>query len=184
MSRHASSLLFHETPELSVRGDRCDTLYGAHFDFVYRCLRRLGVLDAHAEDAAQDTFVVLHRRLADLREDASPRAFLFAIATRVARHYRRKQVRASGPVLPERDERPGENPFERTASEEAARVLERFLATLEEEQRVVFMLMELEELTAPEISQALGVNLNTVYSRLRLARERLVRFLRAEGGLR
>jgi RNA polymerase sigma-70 factor (ECF subfamily) len=42
---------------------------------------------------------------------------------------------------------------------------------LDEAKREVFVLAELEELSAPEIAQALGINLNTVYSRLRAARQ-------------
>jgi RNA polymerase sigma-70 factor (ECF subfamily) len=45
------------------------------------------------------------------------------------------------------------------------------LGDLDEKKREVLVLSELEELTAPEIAEALGINLNTVYSRLRLARE-------------
>ena len=40
------------------------------------------------------------------------------------------------------------------------------------EQRAVFVLHELDEQSAPEVAEALGTPLNTVYSRLRLARER------------
>jgi RNA polymerase sigma-70 factor (ECF subfamily) len=163
--------------EPSERG--FDVLYEQHFDFVFRCLLRLGVAPAHAEDAAQDVFIVLHRRLADLRPDASERGFLFAIASRVARDHRRKQARHSGVSLS--DDTPARagtgNPFEAAAQAQAARLLEHFLATLDEEQRAVFMLIELEGLSAPEIAHALSIKLNTVYSRLRLARERFMRFL-------
>jgi RNA polymerase sigma-70 factor, ECF subfamily len=162
-----------------------DRLYESHFDFVYRCLRRLGVAAAQAEDAAQDTFMVLHRRLSDLRPEASERGFLFGIASNVARGYRRKQARTNTTELP--DEGPpaqsATNPFEEAASAQAARTLDRFLALLDDDQRAVFVLVELEGLTVPEISAALDVKLNTVYSRLRLARERFVRFLHAEGCL-
>jgi RNA polymerase sigma-70 factor (ECF subfamily) len=178
------------TPQALSRGpqpvpvDRSfETLYTNHFDFIFRCLRRLGVSAAHAEDAAQDVFVVLHRRLLDLRPDASERGFLFAIASRVARDYRRKQARQHTVALP--DETPahtrGDSPFDDAANAQAARTLERFLASLDADQRVVFMLIELEDMTAPEIGEALAIKLNTVYSRLRLARDRFMRFLSTEG---
>lgn len=165
---------------LPAAGERTfDALYEQHFDFVFRCLRRLGVAPAHAEDAAQDVFVVLHRRLCDLRPEASERGFLFAIASRVACDYRRKQARHNSVALS--DEVARDNPFEAAAQVQAVRLLEAFLATLDEDQRSVFMLIELEDLGAPEIAQALGVKLNTVYSRLRLARDRFVSFLDARG---
>jgi RNA polymerase sigma-70 factor, ECF subfamily len=170
-------------PAEHARPRSFDVLYATNFDFVFRCLRRLGVPAATAEDACQDTFIVLHRRLADLRQDASERAFLFAVATRIAREYRRKHARTHAVTLP--DELPAKpnatSPFDAAANAQAAAQLERFLNTLDQEQRSVFMLIELEDFTAPEVCEALAAKLNTVYSRLRLARSRFMRFLREEG---
>lgn len=158
-----------------------DTLYTLHFNFVWRSLRRLGVHPSWVEDAAQDTFLVVHRRLSDLRPDASAKAFLFGIALRVARDYRRRAQRKHSVSLDvEKEISHLSGPFERTAKAEAVRMLETFLATLDEDRAAVFVLSELEGMTAPEISQALGANQNTVYSRLRTARERFLEFA-AEG---
>ena len=158
-----------------------DTLYGEHFTFVWRSLRRLGVHPSWVEDAAQDTFLVVHRRLSDLRPEASAKAFLFGIALRVARDYRRRAQRKHAVSLDvEKEVSQLSGPFERAAKAQAVRRLEAFLATLDEDRAAVFVLSELEGMTAPEISQALGANQNTVYSRLRTARERFVLFA-AEG---
>ncbi|MDB4975877.1 MAG: polymerase sigma factor RpoE [Myxococcaceae bacterium] len=158
-----------------------DALYGEHFNFVWRSLRRLGVHPSWVEDAAQDTFLVVHRRLADLRPDASAKAFLFGIALRVARDYRRRAQRKHAVSLDvEKEVSQLSGPFERAAKAQAVRKLEAFLATLDEDRAAVFVLSELEGMTAPEISQALGANQNTVYSRLRTARERFIAFA-AEG---
>lgn len=54
-------------------------LYGDQFAFVWRTLRRLGVREALLEDAAQDTFVILYRRISTLRPEASLKAFVFGI---------------------------------------------------------------------------------------------------------
>jgi RNA polymerase sigma-70 factor (ECF subfamily) len=157
-------------------------LYSQYFDFVWRSLRRLGVGPAVVEDAVQDTFVILHRRFEDLRPDASAKAFLFGIALRVAHDYRRTARRKGADRLDLDSAISKEaGPFERTAKAEAVRVLERFLESLDEDKRAVFALAELEGMTAPEISDALSVNLNTVYSRLRMSRERFVVFLALEG---
>jgi RNA polymerase sigma-70 factor, ECF subfamily len=159
-----------------------DALYETLFDFVFRCLRRLGVPSAHTEDACQEVFIVMHRRLGDLRPDASERAFLFGIATRVASQYRRKQARHNDAAWSEQLGPSGAaGPFDVAAVNQAVQLMERFLAQLDEDQRSAFMLMELEDFSAPEVAEALGVKLNTVYSRLRLARARFMRFLREEG---
>jgi RNA polymerase sigma-70 factor, ECF subfamily len=154
-----------------------DALYGEHFNFVWRSLRRLGVHPSWVEDAAQDTFLVVHRRLSDLRPDASAKAFLFGIALRVARDYRRRAQRKHAQSLDvEKEISHASGPYERAAKAEALRKLEGFLNSLDDDRRAVFVLSELEGMTAPEISQALGANQNTVYSRLRSARERFVAF--------
>ena len=173
-----------DAPASPVVGARTfDALYAEHFEFVWRCMRRLGVHPSLVEDAAQDAFVVLHRRLSELRPEASAKAFLFGVAQRVAHDYRRTAQRKGAMRLDQELQVSDETgPFERTAKAQAAATLQAFLALLDDEKRAVFVLAELEEMTAPEISEALAVNLNTVYSRLRLARQRFVAFLADEGG--
>jgi RNA polymerase sigma-70 factor (ECF subfamily) len=160
-----------------------EALYHEHFDFVWRSLRRFGVDASLIEDATQDTFVVVHRRLADLRQNASRKAFLFGIAMRVAQDYRRRARRKGAETLDLESSVSREaGPFEHTAKVEAARLVERFLETLDDDKRAVFSLSDLEELSAPEISEALGVKLNTVYSRLRVARDLFIAYLAAGKG--
>jgi RNA polymerase sigma-70 factor, ECF subfamily len=152
--------------------DELDGLYAQYFDFVWRTLRRLGVPFAELDDAAQDVFIVLLRRRGEFRGQSSYRTWLFGIAHNVAHEYRRKRQRAAldSPVSDEqRAERP--SPLEQASSNEALRLLDRFLATLDDDKRAVFVSAELEQMSAPEIASALGVKLNTVYSRLRAARQ-------------
>jgi RNA polymerase sigma-70 factor (ECF subfamily) len=184
MNSTAGKLPFDAAPGELLRSPpwTFDELYSQHFGMVWRNLRRLGVPPALVEDAAQDTFIVVHRRLADLRTDASAKAWLFGIALRVARDYRRTQKRKPTVNLDtESALSPRSGPFENAATAEAGRVVQRFLASLDDDKRAVFVLAELEEFSAPEISDALGVGVNTIYSRLRVARERFVDFLQLEG---
>lgn len=149
-----------------------DTVYAENVDFVWRNLRRLGVPDGHLEDACQDAFLVAYRRLGEFAGRSSIRTWLFAIALRVASEHRRKLRRTDGfDVLP--DEPPGNEPtpLETAERREAAVLLEQFLAGLSGVLRPVFILAELEQMTAPEIGETLGLKVNTVYSRLRLARQ-------------
>lgn len=148
-----------------------ETVYEEHFDFVWRSLRRLGVRDALIDDAAQDVFVVVHKRLGDFEGRSSVKTWLFGVALRVARNYRRTAQRRDAEALPETvadTHSPG--PHEATAQAEAVRTLHALLDSLSDDRRAVFVMMELEQMSAPEVADALGVNLNTVYSRLRKAR--------------
>ena len=158
-----------------------DALYEAHFGFVWRTLRRFGVPASVAEDAAQDAFVVLHRKLPELRAEASAKGFLFSIARRVASDYRRAGRKPQLELDVERTESTDRGPFDRAADREAGEALERFLASLDEDKRVAFMLVELEGLTMPEVSQLLATNINTLYSRVRAARAQLMELLASDG---
>ncbi|HEY6877978.1 MAG TPA: sigma-70 family RNA polymerase sigma factor, partial [Polyangiales bacterium] len=168
----------HERPaQLSF-----DQLYEQYVGFVWRSLQRLGVQTASLEDATQDVFVVVHRRLSDLRAEASVKAFLYAIALRVAQAYRRK-LRRKGAESLDCDTQPASetSPLERVQATRALRVVEAFIASLDEAKRAVFVLSELEQMSAPEIASALELPVNTVYSRLRHAREHFVEYLRERG---
>ena len=159
-----------------------EELYASYFGFVWRSLQRLGVQYASLEDATQDVFVVVHRRLSDLRAEASVKAFLFSIAFRVAQAYRRKVRRKGAESLDaELHASQASGPHELAVAAEALQVVERFVDSLDESKRVVFVLSELEQMSAPEIADALTIPVNTVYSRLRHARERFVGYLKERG---
>lgn len=155
-----------------------EDIYEAHFHFVWRNLRRLGVPEAHLDDAAQEVFLVVHRRLPELERRAALKQWIFSIVLRVASDTRRWLKRKS-PHTQRKDapieadsiaDEQASGPYERTERSEAARLLHRLLDSLDDEKRAVFVLAELEQMTAPEIAEALSVNLNTVYARLRAAR--------------
>lgn len=145
-------------------------LYREQFGFVWRMLVHFGLPDAVVEDAAQDVFVVVHRRWADRHEGVSARSWLYGIVRRVAADHRRSRSRHERKLdaLPE-PTRPPDVEAE-VAERELIGALERALAELEPSQRDAFVLAELEGMTAREIADALAANPNTVASRLRAAR--------------
>ena len=153
------------------------TLYEAHVDFVWRNLRRLGVYESDVDDRTQEVFVVAHRRF-DQFEDRGhgPRAWLFQIVLRVASDARRHRRRH--PEDPDGGDALGRAAVEAPQADallrnEALSQLDAALDTIDVGRRAVLVLHEIEEMTAPEIAQVLGIPLNTVYSRLRVARAEL-----------
>lgn len=148
-----------------------ETVYAAHFRGVWRTLHRLGVGRAQLDDAAQDVFVVVYRRLVEF-DGRSLRGWLYAIAVRVASDYRRRPWQRRSVPLTDVVADSAPDPARASELGESVRLLHDLLAELPDEQRVVFVLGELEQLTAPEIAKALELNLNTVYSRQRAARAR------------
>jgi RNA polymerase sigma-70 factor (ECF subfamily) len=153
-------------------------LYDAHIAFVWRNLRRLGVPEAQLDDAAQEVFLVVHRRWQSFDPArAAPRTFLFGIVLRVAqnerRSLRRRSARFSANAPREQIEQVaghGAAPDELAEKREAARMLECVLAVLAEPERAIFLLVDVELMSVPEAAEALGLNLNTAYSRVRSAR--------------
>jgi RNA polymerase sigma-70 factor (ECF subfamily) len=146
-------------------------VYDAHFRFVWRCLRSLGVSDAAIDDAVQDVFVVVQRKLSTFEGRAELRTWLYAIAVRIGRRYR-SRARSDGARVEEAEEEPvasgdGESALEHTERLALAR---RALDALDDEKREVFVLAQVEQMSAPEIAVITGVPINTVYSRLRAAR--------------
>lgn len=147
-------------------------VYDEHFAFVWRSMRRLGVPDRLLDDAAQDVFIVVHRRLAEFEGRSSLKSWLFAIARRVAHDHRRRIGRKERTEeLPETLVDPRSvTPAHDAERAQAVRTLHEILGSMDDDKREVFVLAELEQMTVPEIADAIGANVNTVYSRLRVAR--------------
>jgi RNA polymerase sigma-70 factor (ECF subfamily) len=157
-----------------------DDVYEQTFDFAWRSARRLGVATSAVDDIVQDAFLVVHRRLPEFEGRSSVRTWVFGILFRVVSDHRRTLRRKGGlSELPHDDvlSGHGRGPAESLERRQAADVLHALLDELDDEKRTVFVLAELEELSAPEIAEMLGVPANTVYSRLRAAREGFERAL-------
>jgi len=152
-------------------------VYHEHRALVHDALLRLGVDRACLDDAAQDVFLVLYRRIEDYDRTRSLKSWLWGIARGVASGYRRSarrfcRLRAelpwpAGPPPPD----------EHVARRQATRILDEFLGTLDAEKCAVFVMSEVEGRTGPEIAGLLSVNVNTVYARLRAARGQFDRAL-------
>lgn len=157
------------------RLDRFEALYRGEFAFVWSVAHHFGVPAGAVDDVVQDVFVTAYRRLESLRFEVSPRAWLFGVTRRVAFRYRRaaaRRARRHGALAEHAG--PGvDSPHHR---HDHAQLLAQLLARLSHPTREVWQMAELLGMSAPEIASELAVPLNTVYSRLRLAREQLQRF--------
>jgi RNA polymerase sigma-70 factor (ECF subfamily) len=164
-------------------------VYEAHFRYVWRCLRGLGVRDDALEDAAHDVFLVVQRKVSSFDgERAQLTTWLYEIALRVARRYcaqsareaRRRAPDAGSDVPSSRPDAEIERgPVALPATSDSHGDLEQSerltlarqaLDALDPDKREAFVLACVEQLSAPEIAHVTGVPLNTVYSRIRAAR--------------
>ncbi|WP_169927701.1 RNA polymerase sigma factor [Labilithrix luteola] len=146
-----------------------------NYDFVWRGLRRLGVLPNDVKDAAQEVFIVLASKIGDVAEGAE-KSFLFQTVTRVAANFRRRQTRRSAENAVDNLDvhaDPDPNPESLADMSGRLRLLDSLLAALDPDLRAVVILCELENMTQSEAAEALEIPPGTVASRLRRARAEL-----------
>lgn len=151
-----------------------ELIFRDHHDFVWNSVRRLGAPPGSVDDAVQEVFLIVARKLAELERPEALRTWLFRIALGVVRNVRRSHTRRELRHALASRHLPDHAPDD-YARHEAARELLELLERLDDDKRAVYVLATFEQLSAPEISEALGIKLNTVYSRLRAAREQLDR---------
>jgi RNA polymerase sigma-70 factor (ECF subfamily) len=150
------------------------TIHAEHADFVWLTLQRMGVRDADVEDLLQEVFVVVHRRLHTFDDSARMTTWLFGICLRVAAGYRRRahfrMERVTGEV-PEQATADEGSPESEAAAGEARARLGAVLDGMELEERALFVMFEIDEVSCEKIAEMLGVPVGTVYSRLHAARK-------------
>jgi RNA polymerase sigma-70 factor, ECF subfamily len=150
-------------------------IFEQHTPFLWRALIGLGVPASEAPDLCQEIMITVHRRLPDF-DGMSLRGWLFGICVRVASDYRRSaRVRREvvTDALPEAAS--SLDLVESLDRQRDARRLKLALDALDEPKRVAFVLFEIEELTLAEVAEAVGAPLQTVYSRIKAAREQMRR---------
>jgi len=137
-----------------------DVVYREHGRTVARWVQRLGGLTLDAEDAFQEVFLTVSRRLPEFRGEAKLTTWLFRITAGVVANHRRTQrrrqfwerlarlqLKAAPPEPP--------TPAEQLEEREAAAIFYQVLDSLGENQRQVLVLFELEELSTDDIARLL-----------------------------
>jgi RNA polymerase sigma factor (sigma-70 family) len=149
--------------------DAFDEIYDRELDYVWRTLGRFGVPSADIQDAAHEVFLVLYRRWAEVDPERPVHRWLFGVARRVAADFRAKRREEPTQI----ESATSEDPL---AAKRA--LLRRAMDALDDDRRAVIILHDLEGHTGAEIAALLEIPVNTVHSRLRLARADLVAAVR------
>lgn len=150
-------------------------IFDAHVSYVAHTLRRLGVRPSDVDEATHDTFLIVHRRLADWDRARPIRPWIGGIAYRVASDYRKRVERRAETALEQAPEPVDPSPSPQSDLEDKER-RELLLGALEAvplERRIVLVMHDVDGTPMPEVAAALEIPLNTGYSRLRTAREEL-----------
>lgn len=157
---------------VSSRAQSFRAMFEAEVGYVCRVLRRLGVHERDVEDVAQDVFVAVYRRMDSYDPSRPLRPWLFGFAYHNAANYARlARHRIEAPMSEALDRRSSPE-LDATRSQDRTRVLVG-LAAIPLERRSVLILHDIDGFPAPEIAASLSIPLNTVYSRLRVARAEL-----------
>ncbi len=185
-------------PRLDAVRPALPQIYEECFGYVWTCLKRLGVWERDLEDAAHDVFLVVHRRLADYDPSRPIKPWLAGISARVASEFRRRaqhrrEVVSEDVHMESASVHQSHVPSAETALDDKRRrdLVQRALEQLAFDRRTVLVLHDIEGHAMPEVAAALDVNINTLYARLRSARQDFAAAVRAlsspgssEGGAR
>jgi RNA polymerase sigma-70 factor (ECF subfamily) len=144
-----------------------------YFEFVWKCARAFGSKSDEIDDVVQDVFVVVQRRYADLKDERLARSWIYSITRRVVSSQRRRKRERDSRAASDVDSliSPEQSPHAAAERNFEVRLLSALLDGLDERKREVFVLSEIMEMSGREIAETIGVPMNTVYSRLRAARE-------------
>jgi RNA polymerase sigma-70 factor, ECF subfamily len=155
-----------------------EQLYREHFSFVWRSARFLGVPQSEVDDVVQEVFITLQRKLAEYDGRVAPRTWMYGFIRRVVADHRRRYRRKESKLIGAAEEQgldvyasEAPTPLSTAESSEAMQRLDEVLKTLSPDKRETFLMAELEQMTVVEIATSLGANVNTIYTRLRSARE-------------
>jgi len=149
-------------------------LYRQYFDFVWSTARRLGIEPSGMDDLIQEVFIAIHGKLHTLENPDALRSWIYGVVRRTASNHRRAK-RARGETRADLDGFADTasalpTPLQNTERSAEVQLLMNLLGELDEAKREIFALVEIEELSVPDAADALGIPLNTAYSRLRAAR--------------
>lgn len=150
--------------------------------------RRLLGDEASTEDLVQEVFVTLPSAIRRYRGESSLKTFLLSIAVNHSRHHVRSAVRrrrglqnlAEHSALAAAAGR-GDDPEQLARRKQLAELLQRALDELPLDQRVAFVLCEVEERASPEVASIVGAPEATVRTRLFHARKKLRNYLSQQG---
>lgn len=157
-----------------------ERLYHRYFGFTWRVLGHLGVKPHALDDAVQEVWIVVHRRLPSFAGRSALKTWLFGVALNVARNQRRAEDRRAKHLS---EAPPGRAPLDPESiheGHEAWQRVQRFLGTLDEQQRAIFVCNLLENLSALQTAEATGLDVTTVYKRVRSLRQAFKSWLARE----
>lgn len=177
--------------QVSARGERDDAFGRLFEEFsspVYNYLLRMVADPDRAADITQDTFIKAYRNLHTLTDAASTRSWIYRIATNAAiDDMRRRRMVTPMASFGEEAQRGFDRPDSEPGPEARALAgtlderIQRALMTLRPNHRQCLLLSDLEDMSAQQIGEVMGLSYGAVRTLLCRARGEMRRALAAEG---
>jgi len=165
-----------------AQGPSFREVFEAELDFVWNCLRRLGIPERDLEDEALEVFLRVQNALGDYDATRSIRPWIAGFAYRVACEYRRRPRHRFERMGSEIDAPATSASPEQCAEQSEERVMvAAALDRVDGLRRAVLVLHDVHGYSIPEVAANCDIPLNTAYSRLRLARAEFAQALRRLG---
>ena len=161
-------------------------VFSEQLRYLWNTLRRLGIHEGDLEDIAHEVMLRVHAQLPQQDPEHPIRPWLFGLALGAAANYRRlARHRIELHAAPPEARAPELAADEDLIARERRALVQQALHQVPLQHRAVLILHDMDETSVPEIAAALGIGLNTAYSRLRLGREafrKALELLMARGG--
>jgi len=150
-------------------------LVGRHQDRIYSSISRFCGNAEDASDITQRAFINAFRKIGEFKNDAAFSTWIYRIAFNQAISFRRENKRAAVSIYSKDDEllaEPSEdrNPTENLESQETQKKVQQALDLLEDADRQIILLKDLQGASYDEIADVLQIPKGTVRSRLHRAR--------------
>lgn len=149
-------------------------VHAEYAQFVFRTLQQLGARPADLQDLHQEVFIAVHEKLQTYDPSRPMKPWLFTFCWNIIGNYRdrscNKNELVEVKVMEAGDHAHNVTPEKLLEEAQRRKVLDEVLDDLDLDKRVVFVMFEIDEMRGEDIANDLGIPLNTVYSRLRLAR--------------
>jgi RNA polymerase sigma-70 factor (ECF subfamily) len=154
-----------------------ESIYKEYSGFVYNVAFRVVNNIDEAEEVTQEVFLTVYRKLKSFKFKSSLKTWVYRIAVNMAIDYARKRSREQHHTVLYEDNKLNktiDSAGEEIEREQQEKIISTLLEALSPNQRVCIVLRSIEGLSYQEIAESLNININTVRSRLKRARETLL----------
>ena len=154
-----------------------EKIYRAFSSFAYRVALRMVDDPLDAEEIVQDVFVRVYNQLKNFRFEASLKTWIYRITVNTTLNFRRKRSTQRERIKEYRENARVEERLIKPSFAEGLdhqNRIDKLLNALNPDQRMCIILRNIEGLSYEEIAQSLRIKINTVRTRLKRAREKLL----------